>query len=407
MLRRAWRAAGGIGLANWIWIAMLAGVALGLLWPEGAGRLSVVSNIFLRLIRTIIAPMLFGLLVTAVAGAGGIRDMGRVGLKAVVYFEIITTLALLTGYASVFVFRPGAGVVLTGAAVETAQAPGLAAALEQAFPSSLMDALARGDVLQIVVFCFLFGAAASAVGAKAAPVVRFSESLAAVAFQYTRYVMYLAPLGVGAAMASTVGEKGFGVLFGLGKLVGAAYAAQLFFGVVVFGGLLAACGVPFRRFAAAAREPILIAFATTSSAAALPRALEEMEWFGVPKKILALVMPLGLSFNMVGSSLHLAQGAFFVAQAAEVPLTMGQHLLILLTLKLASKGVAGVPRANFVILSALFPSFGLPPEGLGMLLGIDAVIDMVRTSVNTLGHCVGPVVVAWWEGTRFTANQAD
>jgi proton glutamate symport protein len=271
------------------------------------------------------------------------------------------------------------------------------------FPASIIDAMARGDVLQIVVFAFLFGAACAAIGAKAKPVVAFCESLAEVMFRYTNYVMYLAPLGVGAAIAVTVASKGSGVLFGLGKLILTMYAAQIVFVVLVLGSVAVLFRIPVGAFYRAAREPFLIAFSTASSEAALPRALENMEQFGVPKHIVAFVLPAGYSFNLDGSTLYLSLALIFVAQAAGVELTLGQQLLMMLTLMLTSKGVAGVPRAALVILAGTLSSFHLPMEGVAVLLGIDAVMDMARTSVNVLGNCLASAVVARWEGVEFRA----
>jgi proton glutamate symport protein len=244
----------------------------------------------------------------------------------------------------------------------------------------------------------LFGAACVGVGSDAAPVVTFASSLAEIMFRYTRYVMYLAPLGVGAAMAVTVGSKGIGVLFGLGKLIATVYAAQIIFVVGVLGSVIAIFRIPLRRFLSAVREPFIIAFSTTSSEAALPRALENMERFGVPKHIVSFVMPTGYSFNLDGTTLYLSLAGIFVAQAAGIEMTIGQQLVMMLTLMLTSKGVAGVPRAALVILTGTLATFHLPAEGVAVLLGIDAVLDMARTSVNVLGNCLATAVVARWEG---------
>ena len=390
-----------LSLTAWIFIGMAAGIALGLAVPEFALRLAPVSNIFLRLIKSIIAPLLFGTLVYGIAGAGSLRTMGRIGLKAIVYFEIVTTLALVIGLTAVNLVRPGAGMKLEKTAADAVlpQAPAsLATVLEHTFPSSIIDAMARGEVLQIVVFAFLFGAACAAIGAKAEPVVKFAQSLAEVMFRYTRYVMYLAPFGVGAAMAVTVGGKGRSVLVGLGKLVLTMYAAQAVFVVCVLGAVILLVRIPLGAFYRAAREPFLIAFSTASSEAALPRALENMERFGVPRHIVAFVIPTGYSFNLDGSTLYLALASVFVAQAAGIELSIPQQILMMLTLMLTSKGVAGVPRASLVILAGTLATFRLPLEGVALLLGVDAAMDMARTSVNVLGNCLATAVVAKWEG---------
>ena len=394
----AWSALGRISLAQWMLVSAVGGIAFGWLAPELAPHLKVVSDIFLRLIRAIIAPVLFAVLVRAVGGVGGMRDLGRLGWKALLYFEVATTLALLLGWFTAVLFLPGAGVVLTGHATVAAQKLSFLDVVINAFPTSIVDAMARGDVLQIVVFSFLFGAACLSVGEKAKPVIVLAEAVVSITFRFTHFIMYLAPAAVFAAIAGTVAAGGVGVLAGLARLVFAAWGAELLFLFAVFGGSLVLFRVPLRRFVHFVREPFMIAFATTSSAAALPQTLANMERFGVPNRILGVVAPLSLSLNLCGSTLFLGLATLFVAQAANVALSFDQQLLILLTLKLSSKGVAGIPRANFVVLTALFQSFGLPLEGLGLLLGIDALIDPIRTSVNVVGHCTAPAVIARWEG---------
>jgi proton glutamate symport protein len=390
-----------LSLTAWIFLGMAVGVAVGVMAPGVARQLGPVSSVFLRLIRSIIAPLIFGTLVHGIAGSGDLRRMGRIGLKAIVYFEAVTTFALFLGLAAVNLTRPGAGMKLEQTPAEAAlpqTPPSAGSVIEHVFPASVIDAMARGDVLQIVVFSFLFGAGCAAAGAKAKPVAAFCESLAEVMFRYTRYVMYLAPLGVGAAIAVTVGSKGFGVLFGLGRLILTMYAAQALFVVLVLGGVILLARIPVRRFYRAAREPFLIAFSTASSEAALPLALENMEEFGVPQHIAAFVIPTGYSFNLDGSTLYLSLASVFVAQAAGVNLSISQQLLMMLTLMLTSKGVAGVPRAALVILAGTLSTFHLPMEGVAVLLGVDALMDMARTSVNVLGNCLASAVVARWEG---------
>ena len=386
---------------------MAAGVLFGVFAPQWAERVEFLGALFLRLIRSIIAPVLVGVLIRAIAGAGSLSALGRVGWKSAVCFETATTAALLLGWFTVLVVRPGESLTIeASASIAAFESNGLAGVLESAVPTSIVDALARGDVLQIVVFCFLFGIACLSVGKQAQPVVQFADSLAEIAFRYTDYVMLLAPLAVFAAAANAVADGGAGALQGLAAFAVSAWFAQgIFLTVVVVGGLLA-CGVPLRRFAHYAREPFLIGFATTSSAAALPQTLENLQRFGVPRRILGVAAPLSLSLNLNGSTIHLAMAALFVAQAAGIRLSFEQQVAILLTLKLTSKGVAGVPRANFVILAAVFESHGLPMEGLAVLLGVDALIDPIRTSVNVAGHCAAPAVVARWEGVSFADGKA-
>ena len=396
----------GVSLTTWMLLAAAGGALLGWLAPELSKSLEFLSNIFLRLIRSIVAPVLFGVLIRAVGGAGGMCVLGRIGWKSAVCFEVATTVALLFGWFLVALWQPGAGLTLAAGDTTPAETMSFSALLENAAPTSIVDAMARGDVLQIVVFCLLFGLACLSLGERARPIVELADALAEVAFKYTHYVMLLAPAAVLAAVASTVARSGAETMEGLAKFVAAAWVAQGVFLIVVLGGGLLLFGVSLGRFAHYAREPFVIAFATTSSAAALPQTLENMGRFGVPKRVLGMVAPLSLSLNLNGSTIHLAMAALFVAQAAGIELSFERQLAILLTLKLTSKGVAGIPRANFVILAGLFESFGLPLAGLTMLLGVDALIDPIRTSVNVISHCAAPAWVARWEGATFPRGNA-
>jgi proton glutamate symport protein len=390
-----------LSLTSWIFIGMAAGVAVGVAAPGFAQHLDTISHIFLRLIRSIIAPLLFATLVYGVAGSGDLKQMGRIGLKAIVYFEIVTTFALFLGLGAVNLVRPGDGIPIARTAAEAAvPAGGGGFHVETIFPTSILDAMARNDALQIVVFAFLFGAACAAIGSRADPVVKFCGSLAEVMFRFTRYVMYVAPLGVGAAIAVTIGSKGIGVLFSLGKLIATMYVcAALCILLVLLPGLMI-FRIPLGKFYRAVREPFLIGFSTASSEAALPLALENMEQFGVPKHIVGFVIPTGYSFNLVGSALYLSLASVFVAQAGAMHLSFGEQLAMMLTLMLTSKGVAGVPRAALVILAGTLATFHLPMEGVAVLLGVDAILDMARTSINVLGNCIASAVVARWEGYK-------
>ena len=393
-----------LSLTAWIFIGMLVGVLLGVIAPAQAKQLGIVSTIFLKLIKSIIAPLVFGTLVAGIAGIKHAQDVGRIGGKAVLYFEIVTTVALILGLLVVNIVRPGEGVPIERSTAEVAAAPAKTPTageiIDHTFPQSVIDAMARNDVLQVVVFALLFGSACLSIGDKSKPVVAFCESLAEVMFRYTKYVMYLAPFGVGAALAVTVGGKGIGVLFHLGKLIVTMYASLILFVVLVLGAVVKIARIPLGKFYRAAREPFLIAFSTASSEAALPLALENMEAYGVPKHIVGFVIPLGYSLNLDGTTLYLSMASMFVAQAAGVHMGIGDQLLMMLTLMLTSKGVAGVPRAALVILAGTLTSFKLPMEAWTMLLGVDAVLDMARTSVNVLGNCLASAVVARWEGAK-------
>jgi len=392
-------------LTTWILIALVAGIAFGAAFPAPAREMGLLGTVFLRLIKSIIAPLLFGTLVSGIAGTGNVKTMGRIGGKAILYFEVVTTIALFVGLGAVNLVKPGVGVQLErGTAPAVAQtSTNFGQILEHTFPTSIIDSMARGEVLQLVVFCFIFGTACAAIGAKARPVVEFCSSLAEVMFRYTNYVMLFAPFGVFGAMAATVGDKGLRVLVNLGKLVLTLYGAQAFFVVVVFGAVTMIARIPLGRFIRAVREPFLLAYSTASSEAALPLALENMEKFGVPKHIVAFVLPTGYSFNLDGSTLYLSLAAIFVAQAAGIHMPFGTQLVMLLTLMLTSKGVAGVPRASLVILAGTLASFNLPVEGVAVILGVDTLMDMARTSVNLLGNCLATAVVARWEGVDLDA----
>ena len=382
---------------------MALGVVLGVVQPGIAKQFGPAANVFLRLIRSIVAPLVFATLVAGIAGGGDLKRMGRIGAKAILFFEIVTTLALFLGLGAVNLVQPGRGVPIQATAAEQAApaAPAtLSTILEHVFPTSIADAMARNDILQVVVFAFLFGAACAAIGAKSEPVVAFCGSLAEVMFRYTKYVMYLAPIGVGAALAVTVGSKGITVLFGLSKLIVTMYVSAAIVIVAILVPCLFLFRIPVATFYRAAREPFLIAFSTASSEAALPSALENMEEFGVPKHIVGFVIPTGYSFNLVGSTLYLSMASIFVAQAAGVHMGWSEQLLMMLTLMLTSKGVAGVPRAAIVILSGTVTNFHLPMEGVAVLLGVDALLDMARTAINVLGNCVAAAAVARWEGYK-------
>ena len=392
------------GVTTQIFIGLFVGIAIGYFWPGFGVSIKPLADAFLRMIKMIIAPLLFSTLVVGIAGTGDLKAMGRIGLKAIIYFEVATTIALFWGLALVNWFQPGAGLAVPIGA-DTGELVALAQKQQHAwdiflhlFPTSVVDSMARGDILQLVVFSTFFGIALAAIGERGKPLVDVLESTAQVMFRFTGYVMRFAPIGVMAAIAATVGGKGLGILYTLGKLVLLMYGGLFVFAIVVIGGVAWLIRVPFFKFANAIREPFLIAFTTASSEAALPKALEVMERFGVPKNIVGFVLPTGYSFNLDGTTLYLSLASVFVAQLAGVEMTFGQQLIMMLTLMLTSKGVAGVPRAALVVLTATLGQFNLPLEGAAILLGIDQVMDMGRTAVNVMGNCISTAVVARWEG---------
>src|SRR3989441_1529445 len=405
------------GVTTQIFIGLLLGIVVGYVWPAFGVAIKPLADAFLRMIKMIIAPLLFATLVVGIAGTGDLKAMGRIGVKAIVYFEVATTIALFLGLALVNIFKPGAGLAMPIGA-DTSAAAAMAQNQQHAwdiflhlFPTSVVDAMARGDILQLVVFSTFFGIALAAIGRKGQPVLDVLDGTAQAMFKFTGYVMTFAPIGVFAAIASTVGAKGLAILFTLGKLIALMYLGLAIFVLVVVGGVSYLIRVPFLTFARAIREPFLIAFTTASSEAALPKALEVMEQFGVPKNIVGFVLPTGYSFNLDGTTLYLSLASVFVAQLAGIPMTLGQQLVMMLTLMLTSKGVAGVPRAALVVLTATLTQFGLPLEGAAILLGIDQIMDMGRTSVNVMGNCIATAVVARWEGVfddaRMRAFAAD
>jgi len=397
-----------ITLTSWIFIAMAAGIGLGMVAPDFAKELAPVSKIFLNLIKSIIAPLVFATLVYGIAGTGSAKAMGRIGAKSILYFEVVTTIALFLGLAAVNLVQPGKGVNLpTEKATLAANKVTLAGMLDHTFPSSIIDAMAKGEVLQIVVFAFIFGTACISIGPKAKTVVDWCKSLSDIMFEYTKYIMYFAPFGVGAAMAVTIGTKGIGVLFNLGQLIATLFVSLIIFVVVVFGAVIILFKIPLRRFIQAVKDPYILAFSTASSEAALPQALENMERFGVPKHIVSFVLPTGYSFNLDGTTLYLSLASVFVAQAAGIDMPFSQQLVMMLTLMLTSKGVAAVPRASMVVLSGTLGSFNLPLEGVALLLGVDTIMDMARTSVNLLGNCLATAAVARWEGVDLPTGDLE
>jgi proton glutamate symport protein len=403
-MKRLWSSFRGISLTKWILIFMVIGALIGWLNPDLGTSLKPLSTVFLRMIKSIVVPIIFGSLVIGIAGHGDdMKRVGRLALKSIIYFEIVTTIALIVGLAAVNLTRPGEGVQLTASAEQGQQlaqrTTSFSGFLEHIVPQSFFEAAATNEVLQIVFFSILFAVALSQVrGKPKEAMLGFCAGLAETMFKFTGIVMKYAPIGIGAAIAVTVGHSGIGVLVNLGKLVLTLYGALVVFILVALVPAALLARVPLRAFIQMVKEPALIAFASTSSEAALPKAMENMERLGVSRRIVAFVLPTGYSFNLDGSTLYLAVASIFVAQAAGVDLTWGQQLIMVLTLMITSKGVAGVPRASLVILSGTLLHFGLPLEGVAVILGVDELMDMARTTVNVVGNCLAAVIMGRWEG---------
>jgi proton glutamate symport protein len=388
-------------LTAWIVVAMFVGGEIGHDFPAQAESLQVLSKIFLNLIKCIIAPLILSTLVVGIAGHSDMKQIGRMGIKALIYFEVVTTLALLIGLAAINLTQAGAGVQQLQTATQAAPAPVKQSWQDivlHVFPENLAKSWAEGQVLQIVVFSVIFGIALALLNErKRAPMLAFMESLSEMMFKFTNIVMLFAPFGVAGAMAYTVGKMGLGVLVPLFKLLATLYLALIAFLLLVLLPVALIARVPIKQFLKAAAEPISIAFATASSEAALPRAMESMTALGVSRHVVAFVMPTGYSFNLDGSTLYLALASMFVAQAAGIHMTFGHQMLVVFTLMLTSKGVAGVPRATLVILLGTAASFDLPTWPIFLVLGIDQLMDMARTAVNVTGNCLATVVIAKWE----------
>ncbi len=391
-----------------IFIALFLGIIVGHIAPDFAVRMKPFAEIFLRMVKMIIAPLLFSTLVVGIAGHGDAKKLGKIGLKTIVYFEIVTTLALIIGLTVGNIFKPGVGFVsgTSPHAIEM-QAAGIIAAgqahtsisamVTDIFPTSIVDAMAKGNLLQIVVFSIFFALAICAVGKKAQPVLDVLNSVSQIMFKFTEYVMYFAPLGIFGAIASTVGANGLAVLKNYFKIIGALYFALAIFVVLVLFLVCKIVRISFRNLLRALQEPALLAFTTASSEAAFPKAMDIMERFGVPKNIVGFVMPTGYTFNLDGSTLYLAMAVLFSSQIVGINLDLNQQVIIMLALMLTSKGVAGVPRVSLIVLAGTLASFDIPILGVAILLGIDQILDMGRTTVNLIGNCVATVVIARWE----------
>ena len=405
----------GLSSTALIFYSLVLGILAGLLFPAAvhpavSEGFRFLSKAFISLIRMLIVPLIFSTIVVGIGKTGDIRAVGRMGVKAIVYFEIATTLALAIGLTIAHAVRPGDGLKLPPTGEQLAKPQTLVETLLHLFPSNVLDAMARQDILQVVIFATLIGIAAAHVREKAEPFLKFFDSVVAVMFQLTDYVMALTPLGVFGAMAGSVSHRGIGVLASYAKLVSSLYGALVVFVLLVLVPALLIVRAPLGSFFRLIREPFLLAFSTASSEAALPRALEKMVEYGVPKSVAGFVIPAGYSFNLDGSTLYISLATLTIAQAAGVKMPLQTELLMMVTFLLTSKGVAGVPRAALVIIAAGCATFNLPGEaGVAMILAVDELMDMARTSVNVMGNCVASVVVARWEGVLAppAADEAD
>ncbi len=393
-----------------VFIGLLLGVIVGAILPAFGMALQPLATIFLHMIKMLIAPLIFATLVIGIAGHSDHKSLGRMGFRTLLYFELATTIALIIGLSVANFFQPGAGMDFKLGAGATGEMEAITAnahlvtnhnfwdTIVHMFPTSVIQSMANGDILQIVVFSVFFALALGAAGEKGKPVMDALDSLAEVMFKFVGFVMAFAPLGVFGAIAATIGQNGLGILLVYAKLVGSLYFALILFVAVVLISVCAIIRVPFTKMLKAVKDPFILAFSTASSEAALPQAMETMERFGVPKRVVSFVMPTGYTFNLDGSTLYLSLAALFVAQMAGVEMSLQEQVFMLLTLMVTSKGVAAVPRASLVILAGTLTAFGLPLEGVAVILGIDHVLDMARTSVNLLGNCVATAVIARWEG---------
>lgn len=392
-----------IGLGSWIMIAMFLGAVFGYLFPHLGVQLKIVGDLFIRMVKMIVVPLIFSTLVMGIAGTGDFKKLGRLGAKTLIWFEFATSLALIIGLSFANFFHPGLGVAVSGNLdVSTAQSYAqktidFSQMLLNIVPTNIIDGMARGDMLQIVFFSTFFGIAAAAVGGKGDSVIKLARSVAEIMFQFTTYVMKLAPYGIFGMMAYTVGQYGLGMLLPLAKLIGTLYLALAVFLTVILLLVRVLAGVKIMPILRVLKEPAAIAFTTTTSEAALPVAMKKLEKFGVPTNIVTFVLPTGYTFNLDGGTLYTALTFMFIAQVFGIHYTLGQQVAIMLMLMLATKGIACVPAGSFVVLAGAAASLGLPPEGIAMVLGVDRVLDMARTSCNMMGNVIAAILVARWE----------
>lgn len=395
-------------LTTFIFCALIAGILFGWLCPDLAVKTEPLAKIFLNMVKMIIAPLLFSTLVVGIAGHGDIKSLGKIGLKTIVYFEIVTTIALVIGLAMANIVKPGEGFTSVVASANDMQAAqhlvdvnttgSISDMIIHMFPTSVVKSMAEGNLLQIVIFSIFFAVAICTVGKAGKPVLDVLNSTAKIMFKFTEYVMYFAPLGIFGAISSTIGTNGIGILKNYAKIVFCLYTALAIFVCVVLYSVCKIVRVPFWKLMYSLKDQILLAFSTTSSEAALPKSMEIMEKFGVPRNIVSFVMPTGYTFNLDGSTLHVAMAVLFSTQLVGIHLNLEQQIIIMLALMFASKGIAGVPRVSLIVLAGTLTTFNYPIIGVAILLGIDHILDMGRTTINLIGNCIATVVIARWEG---------
>lgn len=392
----------GIGLSTQIFLGLILGIIFGYLFPEYGKALKPIGDVFIRMIKMIVVPLVFSSLIMGIAGTGDFKKLGRLGAKAIIWFEVATTFALIVGLFVVNVLQPGVGVTISGgaggAAADAAKKTiDHLAMIINLVPTNVVDAMARQDMLQIITFSVFFGVAAAAIGSKGRPVIDLAISVAEIMFKFTHYVMMLAPIGIFGSIAYTVGTYGLGMLLPLGKLILSLYFALILFLAIVLVGASLVVRVNFFHLLRALKEPLVLAFSTAASEAALPIAMEKLEKFGVPKHIVTFVLPLGYTFNLDGSTLYSALAVVFISQVYGIPFPIETQIIMLITLMLSTKGIAAVPGASLIVIAGTAAAFGLPVEGVAIILGVDRVLDMARTACNVCGNCVASVVVARWE----------
>jgi len=392
----------GLGLASQIFIGLILGIAFGYFFPEYGKNLKPLGDAFIRMIKMIVVPLIFSSLIMGIAGTGDFKKLGRLGGKAILWFEFATTLALVVGLVVVNVLKPGLGVVITnGNSDAIAEAAKKSInhidMLVNLIPTNIIDAMARQDMLQIIVFSCFFGVAAAAIGKNGRPVIDFATTVANVMFKFTHYVMLLAPIGIFGSIAYTVSTYGLEMLFPLGKLILSLYLALIIFITLIIVIASIAVRVNFFHLLRALKEPLILAFSTAASEAALPIAMDKLEKFGVPKHIVTFVLPLGYTFNLDGSTLYSALAVVFISQVYGMPFPIETQVLMLITLMLSTKGIAAVPGASLIVIAGTAAAFGLPVEGIAIILGVDRILDMARTACNVTGNCIAAVVVARWE----------